>query len=210
MPLVQSLALVMAVSSGAVSAGGPASPVHIDVGVIVKSHVPVAPLFIVETIQEAADVWAPYGVSVAEIGAGTCPAAPYDVVLSVNLSDRPISGAATVAMWETHLAAIRFTREGLPSTRIDMYYAGAVRLAAMLGPRDRFMGRIAGRALAHEIGHYLLRTPRHAPEGLMLGVHRALELAGVDRTAFALSDGDLNRFRAVWFEPHAAGIDLAR
>jgi len=41
------------------------------------------------------------------------------------------------------------------------------------GPRwparlyDRIIGRAVGRVMAHEIGHYLLRTSAHADRGLM-------------------------------------------
>jgi hypothetical protein len=33
--------------------------------------------------------------------------------------------------------------------------------------QDQLIGRMAGRALAHEIGHYLLASTKHAEEGLM-------------------------------------------
>ena len=39
------------------------------------------------------------------------------------------------------------------------------RWPAML--HDRIIGRAVGRVMAHEIGHYLLRTSAHADRGLM-------------------------------------------
>jgi hypothetical protein len=33
--------------------------------------------------------------------------------------------------------------------------------------QETLVGRALGRALAHEIGHYLLQTPAHSPVGLM-------------------------------------------
>ena len=39
--------------------------------------------------------------------------------------------------------------------------------------REEIVGRVLGRVLAHEIGHYVLRSPQHAANGLM----RPLQLA---------------------------------
>jgi hypothetical protein len=169
---------------------------HVDVGVIVEKQLTIVPGPIADVIKEAADVWAPYGVIVAETTSRSHPAATHDAVLWVDFSDRPISVEGCA--WEMRLAGIRFSKEGRPANHIVVYYAGAVRLATMLGRRDQLERRIAGRALAHEIGHYLLRTPGHAQEGLMLAVHPAAELANVDRSGFTLSAGDLNRLRALW------------
>jgi len=183
----------------AILAASVASPhLHVDVGVIVEKHLTIVPIPTAEVLKEAADVWAPYGVIVAETTSRADPAATHDAVLWVDFSDRPISAAADDYAWEMRLAGIRFSRQGTPSNHIVVYYAGAVRLAIMLGRRDQLERRIAGRALAHEIGHYLLRTPGHAQEGLMLGIHRAADLANVDRSGFMLSAGDLNRLRALW------------
>jgi hypothetical protein len=49
------------------------------------------------------------------------------------------------------------------------------------------MARALGRVLAHEIGHFVLALPSHAPSGLMRPAFTGRELAGLDRQAFALS-----------------------
>jgi hypothetical protein len=46
------------------------------------------------------------------------------------------------------------------------------------------MGRVLGRALAHEIGHYLLRSPDHSVTGLMRAQHSIAELMAEDRGGF--------------------------
>jgi hypothetical protein len=80
------------------------------------------------------------------------------------------------------LASILF-RDGKPTALISAYPSEALRLmegahrsdkplAEM--PRilwDRFIGRVLGRAIAHELGHYLLASAEHAPTGLMRATH---------------------------------------
>jgi hypothetical protein len=53
------------------------------------------------------------------------------------------------------------------------------------------LGRVLGRAVAHEMGHYLLHTPDHARTGLMRATFHPRELVDVRRGGFALSDPDV-------------------
>jgi hypothetical protein len=58
---------------------------------------------------------------------------------------------------------------------------------------DAAVGRALGRALAHEIGHFLLRTRQHSPTGLMQAMHSISALIGTDRRPFVLSADDVAR-----------------
>ena len=51
---------------------------------------------------------------------------------------------------------------------------------------DKRLGVVLGRAVAHEIGHYLLRTSSHAPQGLMRASIGAREFADVQSRSFRL------------------------
>ena len=53
---------------------------------------------------------------------------------------------------------------------------------------QRRLGIVLGRALAHEIGHYVLDTPTHARIGLMRPTFNALEFTELRGGAFALDD----------------------
>jgi len=53
---------------------------------------------------------------------------------------------------------------------------------------DRRLGLVLGRAVAHEIGHYLLRTKTHAPRGLMRAAINAQEFADPQSRSFRLDD----------------------
>lgn len=50
--------------------------------------------------------------------------------------------------------------------------------------RHRLMGRVLGRAIAHELGHYLFGSSDHAPTGLMRARHRLDDLTSPFRQAF--------------------------
>ncbi len=55
--------------------------------------------------------------------------------------------------------------------------------------RDHRLGVVLGRAVAHEIGHYLLQSSTHAPHGLMRAEIDAREFADPRSRAFRLDDG---------------------
>jgi hypothetical protein len=54
--------------------------------------------------------------------------------------------------------------------------------------RDLQIGVVTGRAVAHEIGHYLLDTSTHAADGLMRATIDATEFADLESEAFDLDD----------------------
>jgi len=66
----------------------------------------------------------------------------------------------------------------------------SVRFQILEGPRDydRRLGVVLGRAVAHEIGHYLLRTSTHASQGLMRASIDAQEFADVHSRSFLLDN----------------------
>jgi hypothetical protein len=54
--------------------------------------------------------------------------------------------------------------------------------------RDYRLGIVLGRAVAHEIGHFLLKTDTHAESGLMRATIEAGEFADVSSRAFGLDE----------------------
>jgi hypothetical protein len=50
--------------------------------------------------------------------------------------------------------------------------------------RQRLMGRVLGRAIAHELGHFLFGSADHAPDGLMRAKHRLDDLTSPFTRAF--------------------------
>lgn len=54
--------------------------------------------------------------------------------------------------------------------------------------RDYRLGVVLGRAVAHEVGHFLLRTNTHATSGLMRATINAHEFADISSRAFGLDE----------------------
>jgi hypothetical protein len=107
------------------------------------------------------------------------------------------------------LAAVFFDHRGVPTPVIDVYTdalnemktktlwldRGSSQWPATL--RTLLEGRMLGRVLAHEIGHYLLRAPRHEASGLMRAEHLTTEFVDNTGSAFELTKWDRDRIRAV-------------
>ncbi len=97
----------------------------------------------------------------------------------------------------TPLGWITF-EDGRPDQQIYLSYANAAQFMAdsraivglvnhmPRGEREMLLARAMGRALAHEIGHYLLATKAHTPRGLLKAVRSARELFAADRKRFDL------------------------
>jgi hypothetical protein len=68
----------------------------------------------------------------------------------------------------------------LETVRMDVRPLGE--RPAVLG--QRLMGRVLGRAIAHELGHFLFGSSDHAPDGLMRARHRLDDLTSPFHRAF--------------------------
>lgn len=126
--------------------------------------------------QEVVELWRPYGVDIVweEMWNEGDPRSKPDLfVFFVNRELEATRPGATPVAW------ILFV-DGTPRELINVSVSAARRLMsatpwhderpirlAPLSAQERLLGRMIGRALAHEIGHYLLASSRHAREGLM-------------------------------------------
>jgi len=146
-------------------------------------------------MAEVTAIWAPYGVDVRASDPDE-PGRDGAVRLAVVLLDRPAG-----SMVAETLGSIRFL-DGVPEPRIAIYpnaiaslvstapFAGVERGEWPTALRDTILGRVTGRALAHELGHFLLRSRHHAPQGLMRAELFLRDLMSLDCRAFFLSSED--------------------
>jgi hypothetical protein len=114
-------------------------------------------------MAKVASIWAPYGVDVHTSSAND-EGRDGAVRLVVTLADHPAEHKAAAT-----LGSIVFV-DGVPRPAIVMYPKAIDALVSSTtvmgfddrqlttGFRDFIVGRVFGRALAHEIGHYLLRS----------------------------------------------------
>jgi hypothetical protein len=153
---------------------------------------PLATRIETSAMEEIVRIWAPYGVDVLISTAGGV-GWDSDVRLSVKLADDVDPRLARGA-----LGSIRFLDDE-PQPAITMYQhaidalisnitiAGHHELQWPTAFRDVIVGRVLGRALAHEIGHFLLRSRSHPETGLMRAPHSVPDLVAGDRQHFVLS-----------------------
>jgi hypothetical protein len=155
---------------------------------------------------EAARVWAPYGVVVQPAPKAPCGWTP-DNVTALTVVPKP-SVPGTWSSRNQAFGSIRFDAAGAPSNDLFLYVDDVQRfvdsmemfgLSAARWPpnlRDVVVGRALGRALAHEIGHYVLRSTRHSAAGLMRPVHSMAAFADPDGADFTLAKDDAMRLSA--------------
>jgi hypothetical protein len=153
-------------------------------------------------MEEVTQIWAAYSVDVHKSN-------PSDVLpdgairLAVIFADHPDQHTAAGA-----LGSIVFL-DDRPVPAIVMYprtIAALVSTVTLMGTNDKVwpkalydlvMGRVLGRALAHEIGHFLLRLRGHSRKGLMRPRHQVPDLVGANRSSFVLSADEVARLVSV-------------
>ena len=163
---------------------------------------------VLETITEqAAAVWAPYGVTVT---ATRQLVRSQDwrgewITLVIRDATRHEPGRVTqgerLARGERRqLAGLTFAG-GMPGSRMTASWDVArelVRSAGLsrLADGDTLAARLLGRAVAHELGHYLLKTRNHAARGLMRVAFTVRDVVDDDLTAFSLEPAQLMALEA--------------
>ena len=142
------------------------APLHIQLQIVQTSPVPEN---LVNTIvSTAAAIWAPYNVHLAPVLTVSRSKTDAGIWLTLVLGYPPTPSA------EPALASLLFTAEG-PGT---VLYASVDRARSLVHSVERGAPMPAaladwraavllGRAVAHELGHYLLRSSAHAKTGLM-------------------------------------------
>jgi hypothetical protein len=145
-------------------------------------------------MEEATSIWKRSGVTVRWT-LDVDPVHPGDGPSDVQVIVSKVTGAAEGITARRPLAAIQFV-DGLPTTRITAFPREAEFILSGLylddrllahrpsALRERILGRVLGRAVAHEVGHFLFKTSQHTDHGLMRAHHRTDDLTGPSRGPF--------------------------
>jgi hypothetical protein len=144
-------------------------------------------------VSEAERIWRREGVALQWPESKPPDAAPALRVLVIDRREPSARGGRD--RWRVGELVPQTNQRALAIASI----AGAERVLAaatdsrlsLLAPRELSeyrLGVVLGRAVAHEIGHYLLATPTHATRGLMRAAIDAREFANPAATTFALDD----------------------
>lgn len=154
-------------------------------------------------LAETDAIWRPTGITFlwrrnpGDAVAARCTAeAPSDpLVLRVVIGDEVHRASYS----RFPLGWILFDAPSTPGREIHLSYRNAIvlleRSPGVVGvvesmpplQRRTLLARALGRALAHELGHYLSASPAHTPDGLMMALHTAVEFFGSGRNGFRLA-----------------------
>ena len=169
-----------------------------------QTGLPLNPLILEEMMDEAAAIWAPYGVAIRwtddTANPDRCRSADSSVAVQVDNAPRRHWTARSLTLGTTRVSILR---AGPVPIRLD--YAAVDRLLGsltadtlgrvvgrqQLAPSD--VGRALGRVLAHEVGHVLLAGSGHRRKGLMRASFVPSELVDYRRRTYTLSAADSDR-----------------
>ena len=154
---------------------------------------------------EVERVWAPYGVSFCWAD-GPRGCERLEARVQVLIADDLPPSAVRETAGQPIVGRITFDAGG-PGSDIVLSLASARSLVvhATLGGRplsewpaavaEHFIPRVMGRALAHEIGHYVLGTREHAARGLMSASFRPDDVTLGSASRFSLPRPDAAQMR---------------
>ena len=164
----------------------------------VVSTVPLPDQMLETAIEEAAAIWAAYGVTVSATRQLVRPQDSRDEWITLVIGDAfQHEPGHTDRHGRRQLAGLVFAG-GVPGTLMTASWTVARDMAASTGaPRaaggDALAARLLGRALAHEVGHYLLGTRDHAPRGLMRPAFTVRDVLAGDRSGLLLEPAQAAR-----------------
>jgi len=148
-----------------------------------------------DALREASTIWKRGGVTLdwhatsepPDGGGGRSP-------VSVTFDDAP----GSVAGQDVPLGWVTLDASGVPEGTIFLSRRNALRLVDTIGEyrerplkfKERLIARALGRALAHELGHYLTGSKEHSVSGLMKGRRLADEFFSTACVGFDVNGGE--------------------
>jgi hypothetical protein len=199
--LIAAASLALVVASAAVPAAEalPSSPV-MPLVVSVTAAADISPSLVRAVLHEADAVWRVAGFRFTwQIDAPALPS-----MLRVIIGGGTSSGVNRL----TPLAWVTLAENGMPEPKVYVSHANALKFlkdsrgvvglvdTMPVAQRDAYLARVLGRALAHEVGHYLMGSKLHTARGLMRAEHTSAEFFGPERDAFRIDANERQRMAA--------------
>jgi hypothetical protein len=154
--------------------------------------------------EEVAELWRPYGIDIVWEDAwmeGTPRDKPELFVFFVDRELENLRGGATPVAWILFMGGTprELVNVSIPAARRLMNETAwhndrPIRLAPV-SAQERLLGRMIGRAVAHEVGHYLLASSKHAGTGLMKPLITPAEFVREGRKHLKLVQDDVRALR---------------
>jgi len=174
----------------------PAALPAISVHVMASSDL--SPALVSAVLDEASAIWSAVGVRFVWRSGAEAAA---NVRLLIGGGGHPLDEPLPLG-W------IGFDDDGRPAPQIYLSYTNAVTLLhgaqRTLGRVDSmppaqqntYLSRALGRALAHELGHYLFASRQHTADGLMRARHTSDNLFGPSRRPFSIDRSQRDELEA--------------
>lgn len=164
-------------------------------------------------LSETSRIWEREGVAVrwaAAAGGVTPPAAALRVLVIARADHAPPDTRSwPVAELVGHTEPRAIAIASIGSAQRVVSEAARFRLLDPLGDGHTRLGLVLGRAVAHEIGHFLLATGTHAERGLMRATFDASDFVAVGADAFRLDEDASRSIRERLSQAPGASLPLA-
>lgn len=164
-------------------------------------------------LSETSRIWEREGVAVrwtAAAGGATPPEAALRVLVIARTDQaREDTQRWPVAELVRHTEPRAIAIASIGNAQRVVSEAARFRLLDPLGDAQTRLGLVLGRAVAHEIGHFLLATGTHAERGLMRATFDASDFVAVGVDAFRLDEDASRRIRERLSEAPGASLPLA-
>ncbi len=152
-----------------------------------------------DALREASAIWKLGGVTLDWHATSEPPGGGGRSTVNVTFDDAP----GSVAGQDVPLGWVTLDAAGVPEGTIFLSRRNALRLAETIDEyrerplkfKERLAARALGRALAHELGHYLTGSKEHTVSGLMKGRRLADEFFSTACVGFDVN-GDERRLAA--------------
>lgn len=149
-----------------------------------------------DALREASAIWKLGGVTLDWHATSEPPGGGGRSTVNVTFDDAP----GSVAGQDVPLGWVTLDAAGVPEGTIFLSRRNALRLAETIDEyrerplkfKERLVARALGRALAHELGHYLTGSKEHTVSGLMKGRRLADEFFSTACVGFDVN-GDERR-----------------
>jgi hypothetical protein len=185
--------IVTIVAVSVIIASGGADPPHNlqPLRITVAAPASVDRGFVQDMVAEASAIWRTAGLTIVArhwpAGGDGVPSTEITVTLHDGHSESP-DGSATLG-W------ITFVGPNAPQPAIHLSRGNALELMGRTASihdvpkawQEFLLARALGRALAHELGHYLLKSAAHEARGLMRAERPSIDFFTPSRTGFELT-----------------------
>ena len=197
------VATALLLASSGIRAGGLAD-VTVDAALSVSTELPKGARHAL--VQEVDSIWRSAGIRIHWLGEYDRPAGARALRVAVVKQNgaRPAGTVARADSWV--VGELVRSQDGAAIAFASIARAEAVVQAAGPGPTQTApesvmqhrLGVVLGRAVAHEIGHYLLESSAHAGHGLMRATFQPREFTDLRSGGFDVDDASQRQIRVRW------------